>query len=180
MSIFNLFRKKDSFHVTDLVWIDSAAKQEGIIQFIINNPDTVVFCWFNQTQEDWQEILGHDKRIVLLSRQLNASQIGSKTLLGLEHYPLYNKEKEFLKPFHKVRIFIASSLDEPLFVHFGGNRLADVMTKMGMLPNEAVNHKMVSAAIGNAQKKLDDKVMVEYSAQSMQDWFQKNIGIKKF
>ncbi len=49
------------------------------------------------------------------------------------------------------------SLDDDLLRLFGSNRIASVMQRMGLEEGERIEHKMVSKAIANAQKKVEGR-----------------------
>lgn len=66
-------------------------------------------------------------------------------------------------------------MDEPLFLHLGGERMIQLMQQMGMKEDEPVEHSLITNAIHNAQEKLAKKVTVEHTAGSMEEWFSKNI-----
>ncbi|HEU5292145.1 MAG TPA: hypothetical protein VFU05_15955, partial [Cyclobacteriaceae bacterium] len=70
---------------------------------------------------------------------------------------------------------VTSSLDEPLFQHFGGEKLIDTMKKLGMKEDEVIGHSFVTSAIRNAQKKLEKKVRIEKTANGAEEWFRLNV-----
>ena len=92
-----------------------------------------------------------------------------------EHYPLPKKEQELFKTLNLKEIPIMSSLDEPLFKHFGGERLIDTIKKLGMNEDEVIGHSFITSAIRNAQEKLGKKVRMEKAASSAEEWFKANI-----
>ena len=67
-----------------------------------------------------------------------------------------------------------ATLDEPLYKHFGADRIIDLVQKLGMKENEAIEHSMVSSSIKKAQKKIEKNVVFEQTAHSQSDWLQKN------
>jgi preprotein translocase subunit SecA len=68
-----------------------------------------------------------------------------------------------------------SSLDEPLFTYFGGEKIRALLTKLGMNENEAISHSFISKSIAQAQKKLQSRVAIEATAHSAAEWFAKNL-----
>ena len=72
------------------------------------------------------------------------------------------------------KAIVFSSLDEALFTHFGGNRLADLVKKMGYTQGEVISHKMITSSIRKAQEKIAAKAGFEQAANSQAEWFQKN------
>ena len=110
----------------------------------------------------------------MIARQVNALQLVNKMVILLEHYPLASKESAFLENLHSDSILITSSLDEPLFNYFGGDRISKLLEGMGVNGDEAIEHVLVTRAIRNAQRKLEKHVLMEQTANSMQEWFDKN------
>jgi preprotein translocase subunit SecA len=73
-------------------------------------------------------------------------------------------------------VLIYSALDDALFLQFGGERIRDMMTKMGMTATEPLEHTMISSAIARAQEKLEKKVSLEQAAHNAKAWLEKNIA----
>ncbi|MCW5909967.1 MAG: hypothetical protein KIT62_02775 [Cyclobacteriaceae bacterium] len=101
------------------------------------------------------------------------------TLLFFGHYPLPSKENTLLE---KIRagiptasIVFYSSLDEPSFKMFGGERLTNMMNNMGMKEDEAIEHRMVTASMKRAREKVESMVRNELPAASGAEWFSKNV-----
>jgi preprotein translocase subunit SecA len=70
---------------------------------------------------------------------------------------------------------ILTSLDEPLLKIFGGEKLIDIMQKLGMKEDEIIEHKMVSQSIANAQKKIEERMIVEQSVRSQSEWLERSL-----
>ena len=49
------------------------------------------------------------------------------------------------------------SLDDELMKRFGSDRIANIMARLGMQEGEEIQHKWISNAIGNAQKKVESR-----------------------
>jgi len=178
MGIFNFFKKKNvGPAVKTLVWVSAAAKQKGCADLLQNMPGAIVIAWFPETQRVFQAYFQRQglPHMVLLARQTTSLQLNGKKIVLLERYPLYHREHDFLVQLQDVEITALVSMDEPLMLYFGGERLISLMGKMGMDENEAMEHTMINSAIENAQKKLDGRVLDEQGfSQSMEEWFQKN------
>lgn len=175
--MFNLFKKKaPAVSATDIVWIDSVAKKKGLLQLLQQKPGAVLCAWFDDTATDFATWLQQEQVAVdvFLQRQLHSSIVSGKPLIFLEHYPLYTKEQNFFTSIQPADITVISSLDEPLLVHFGSDRIVAMMRSLGMQENEPISHQMITSAIQQAQKKLEQKVETEFAAASMQEWFRKN------
>ncbi len=102
----------------------------------------------------------------------------SKMVYCLDHFPLHSVFSglglglaEMATP---PELIIYGGLDEPIFNRFGGERLQQLMQKLGISDSEMIEHAMISAAIESAQKKIEAKVIVESKAASASDWFTLN------
>lgn len=174
--LFNLFGKKSSSSATDLVWIHRKAKDNGLLSILKEHPDTVLVAWFEETQDVYTSFLQENgiSTPVYLYRQIHAAQVGEQDLVMLEHYPLAEKENEFWSSFSAKKIRVLSALDEPLFKQFGGDKVVDMMKKLGMDENESISHALISSAIKNAQEKIAKKIGIEQPARSATEWLERN------
>ena len=181
MGLFSFLSRKETLpqvRIRDMIWMNAGGKKQGCLKLLQQNPNTALVAWFPETQQLWQQFfdLHNLPNQVLLASHLNTLQIANKTIIMLEHYPLAAKEDAFLQMIRQPEVIILSALDEPLFAKFGGESTIALMQKMGMKEDEAIEHKMVSESLRNAQAELEKKVTVHQNAQSMQDWFAKNIS----
>ena len=99
-------------------------------------------------------------------------------LLFLDHYPLPARENKLLESLNNLKnlsITFYSSLDNPLMATFGADNIISLMEKLGMKDDEAIEHSLVTKAMQNARKKLEEKVAIEHSANSETEWFDKNL-----
>jgi hypothetical protein len=122
----------------------------------------------------------HEKGIkpeIKIAKNISHLMTQEKTVIFLEHYPFRSKEENFIADWEAEKIYVLSSLDEPLFEQFGGEKIISLMKQMGLKDDEMIEHSLVSKSIVNAQLKLEKKVGVEITAQSAKEWFKKN---KKF
>jgi hypothetical protein len=104
-----------------------------------------------------------------------AIQANNKKLILLEHYPLLKKEIDFISNINPPQVIVLSSLDEPLFEQFGSDKIIQMMKNLGMKDDETIQHPMITKAIAQAQNKLENKVVVENTANSSKEWFERNI-----
>jgi hypothetical protein len=164
--------------VKDLVFIHQAAKWQAVKKLLEQYPDSIIVTWFPDTLSDFQQFAAAQNITtdILPARQVNSFQVVNKTVIFLEHYPLPDKEAALIQLWKATKIIILSALDEPLFLHFGGERLTHLMQQMGMKEDEPLEHTLITQAIHNAQQKLAKKVITEHSAASMEDWFRKNVA----
>ncbi|MEQ1585275.1 MAG: hypothetical protein ABL895_05310 [Cyclobacteriaceae bacterium] len=101
------------------------------------------------------------------------------TFLFAGHYPLPSKEQLVIQrlntSFPKSEIIFCSSLDNPSFKIFGSERIVDLLDKLGMKEDEAIEHAMVTKAMENARTKVESSVTHETKAESEEEWFVKNV-----
>lgn len=177
--MFNLFKKKAPLvSVTDIVWIDTAAKKKGLLSLLQHKPGAILCAWFDDTATEFTAFLQQEQVVadVLVQRKLPGAIVLGKHLIFLEHYPLYTREQTYFASIQPADITVITSLDEPLMAYFGSDRIVSIMRSLGMQEDEPVSHKMITSSIQQAQKKLEKKVPMEFAASSMQEWFRKNIG----
>lgn len=176
--MFNLFRSGDkSIKVKDIVWASQTAKWNGIVEEYKKDNSLVVVCWFEATLRQAELLPGWsiDKNPLLLANKVRSFDINNKRVIFAEHYPLQQKEQDFFKQHSLKEAIVYSSLDEPLLRHFGGEKIIELMKKLGMKEDESFEHSMISSAIGNAQQKVGKKVTTELLSSSAEEWFQKNL-----
>jgi hypothetical protein len=111
------------------------------------------------------------------ANQVHASQLTGKKIIFVEHYPLLKKEQELIEKLALPEVFIHSALDEPMFAHFGGDKIVKMMKQLGMKEEQSVQHKMISQAIVNAQEKIEKKVSSEHLAGSQREWMTLNLEV---
>ncbi|HVZ55664.1 MAG TPA: hypothetical protein VG870_03310 [Chitinophagaceae bacterium] len=177
--MFPLFRKKDGPAVTDQVWMTVQAKFSALADRLRQDPSLVLVGWFEQTLEQFRQFPGTgtltpDGALRMaedpaLSGGLNA------TLLFLEHHPLPGRERALWDQLGLSRVTVCSALDEPLFVHFGGEKITQVLKKMGLPDNEMVQNPLIGSAIRGVQDKIASQVLVETPSRSQQQWIENNL-----
>ena len=80
-----------------------------------------------------------------------------------------------IKNWDAEKIIVFSAMDEPIFKHFGSDKLIPLMKMMGMKEDEVIEHNMVSKSIIKGQEKIGEQVTLEQSAGSQEEWMRKNI-----
>ncbi len=149
--------------------------------------------YFQITSELTGEAARQEKVVFLCDAEL----VQSPSLLGLlsiwssktkvtylfaGHYPLPAKEKPVVQKlttaFPKSDLVFCSSLDDPSFSIFGSDRMVDLLDKLGMKEDEAIEHALVTKAMQNAREKVESSVQNEITASSEDDWFAKNVKNK--
>ncbi|MFD2286896.1 hypothetical protein GJU39_09110 [Pedobacter petrophilus] len=91
-------------------------------------------------------------------------------LIFVEHHPLQTEEQRKAEELGKDEITVFSSLSEPIFKLFSGERMVDLLKKMGLKEDEMIENDMISSAIQSAQKKIALKTIISGSARSQADW----------
>jgi hypothetical protein len=69
-----------------------------------------------------------------------------------------------------------SALDEPLVRRFGGEHTAEVVRGLGLGPDEAVEHVMVTNALARARERVGKQVTTPLDAPSAAAWLDRNLG----
>lgn len=178
--MFGLFKKKnnpDSVTVTDKVVISESAKLAVLLQAWNNQPQSVIVCWFEESLEKITAYMNEHSSVtvpVLLVREALTAQRAGRTPLFAEHYPLHSKEQEAYQSMHLEKAVVYSSLREPLFSQFGGEKIIKVMEQLGMKETELIEHSMISSAIRKAQEKIEQKTPLDHLARSQEEWIEKN------
>lgn len=176
--MFGLFKKKKTgIPVTDFVTISAAAKLNNLLNLWKANPQAIFICWFEESYDNIGSFFsqnGADASGILMSREVSSHQLNGKTVLFAEHYPVKTKEQELYEKLNLQAVTVWSALEEPLFKAFGGERIIELMKKLGMDENEPIQHPMISNAITNAQQKIEKKIVTESSARSQKEWIEKN------
>ena len=176
--MFNLFKKIEKVvNVFDKVTISATAKFKAMLSQWENDSNMAFVFWFDESLRQAESFFINQatKPIALLSaKEAASSHLAGKNPVFGEHYPIRTKEEELFNKMKLQSVIVFSSLDEPLLKHFGGEKIIHLMKQLGMKEDEIIEHKMVSKAIRNAQDKIGKKVLVEQSAHTQQDWFEKN------
>lgn len=101
-------------------------------------------------------------------------------VLFAEHYPLNEPEEEVLHKISNISLrakaYAYTDFEDDLLRKFGGDRILEMMKKMGFNENESISHNLVSKAIKEAKKKIGEKVRYEQQANSSQEWFARNLN----
>mgnify|MGYP000024962532 CR=1 FL=1 len=68
------------------------------------------------------------------------------------------------------------SLDDPLLSVFVGEWVKDMLSRLGMKPDETINSPMVSRRIAQAQAKIEGQTSTDHDADSAAEWHERNRG----
>ena len=164
--------------IIETVWLNENAKWNSCLERLKQNPDTVIITWFEDTWHLLENLLSSANlptSTLFPSRSVTHEHIINAPVIFAEHYPLHQKEKELYKKLHLSQAEVYSSLDEPLFKHFGGNRLTDMTNKINCQENEPLHHHLINTAIKKAQEKIAGMVAIEQGATSQAGWLMRNL-----
>jgi len=181
--LFNLFGSKEEDKeprtFKDKVYIGSEAKINACAALAKEQPDTLFVAWFSETAKKYKAFFiekGLDENNITEARLIHSAQLQTHTTVFVEHYPLHAKELALVENWNLQNIIVYSAMDEPLFKHFGSDKMIPLIKLLGMKESESIEHSYVTESITKGQKKIADKVIVEQSAQSQGEWMEKNMG----
>ncbi|MCU0376234.1 MAG: hypothetical protein MUF24_13085 [Chitinophagaceae bacterium] len=157
----------------DLVWISAEAKWHALPGLVVQKAPVWIYGWYAETIEKARQVLkaAHMHTTVNYGTDFSPAATTRGTVIVLEHYPLPQKEEAILSATDPAEILVLSALDEPLLKHFGGERLALLVQKLGLEPNDFLEHSMISNSIARAQQKINEKLIADFSAHSPEEWF---------
>ena len=181
--LFNLFGNKEEGKedriFSDKVYITSEAKMNDCVKLAKAQPDTLFISWFNDTGKKFKDFFiqnGLEESRVTEARYLHPAQLQNHTPVFIEHYPLHAKELALVENWNIKNIIVYSAMDEPLFKHFGSDKMIPLIKLLGMKENESIEHSFVTQSITKGQQKIADKVNIEQSANSQAEWMERNIS----
>ncbi len=165
----------------DRTYISTAAKMNACLQLAIKQPDVVFIAWFSDTASKFKACFiqqGVEEQRIMEARHVHSAMLQNKIPVFCEHYPLHEKEMELVRNWPQKEFVVYSAMDEPLFKHFGSEKMIPLMKMLGMKEEEAIEHAMVSKSIIKAQEKIATLVTLDQSADSQERWMEKNIPKK--
>ncbi len=178
--MFSFFKKKETGpQISDEVWRSNGNLLEGLYRQWQQDPSLLVLCWFADRLEETETFFrdrGAQGVNLCMTRDYAAAKYPDNAVILLGHYPLPEKEAQFFATIHTDTIRIWSALDEPLFLHFGGQKIIALLDSMGMKPDEMIRNSMLTKAIHGAQEKIASKVTIEQHADTAADWIRMNLG----
>ncbi len=177
--MFNFSGKKNtSTKVIDKIWMTQSAKWRECISMYEADPLYVFIAWFDETYQQLEKIFKTESAMDIpcfIAREINHHQLQQKNVVFVEHCPLRGKEQALFSELQLSKVQVLSALDEPLFQHFGGEKIVQLMKQMGMKETESIENSMISNAIRNAQEKIGKEVLIENAARSQSDWLKNNL-----
>jgi hypothetical protein len=109
------------------------------------------------------------------------NRISKVSFLFLGRYPLIQREAKVTQKIiasmgNDLPVSFWLSFDDPLLKKFGAAKVLPLLEKLGVKDDECIEHSMVSKSIANARKKIGEKVRSEITADSEEQWFERNVG----
>jgi preprotein translocase subunit SecA len=99
-------------------------------------------------------------------------------VLQVERHPLRHHDDAILPTLAALprgtRLRVLHSLEDGVFRVFGAG-LADLLDRLGMAPEDSIEHPMITRSIAQAQEKLRAKVPDEIPADSFAVWQNRNL-----
>jgi hypothetical protein len=196
--MFGWFTKKPAAPAyDDRVWIDGRARLDALVRSA-REGDTWILPFFEATADAVCDALttagvpfartgsGYASwspgvRVTLAERigQVTGSLPDGLRVLVAEHHPLPDDNRALLDALASrtnARPVFFVALDEPLMRRFGGERVAELMARMGLARDEPVEHALVKKSLENARAKVSEKVKMPSPARSMEEWLERNLG----
>lgn len=177
--MFNLFRKKEaSVKVIDKIWMTEKAKWNGLLEQWKKDQGLILITWFDSTRQQLETLFAGETNApiaIYTAREIHRSHLAGRQLIFAEHHPMRKKEQELFMQWQLSEAIVYSSMDEPLFQQFGGEKIIQLMKQLGMPEEGVIEHKMISRSIENAQEKIEKKVTMEHTASSQKQWMERNL-----
>jgi len=180
--LFNLFGKKEEAApegiFTDRTYMSTAAKINACVALAKEQTGTVFICWFSDTLKIFKTAFlqnGLDETLVMDAKQVHSAMLQHKTPVFTEHFPLHAKELALVEHWPQQKIVVYSAMDEPLFKHFGSERMIPLMKMLGMKEDEVIEHALVTKSIIKGQAKIAGLVTMEQTASSQGEWLERNL-----
>ncbi|MEO7982515.1 MAG: hypothetical protein ABI688_00410 [Bacteroidota bacterium] len=176
--MLTLFKKKtQETKIIDSVVISEAAKLQAMLIQWEKDKNIAFLFWFDDSLRSAESFFAAQtiEPVCLLStKNAGTATIGDKLVVFAEHYPLYTKEEELYQKLNLRSVQVYSALNEPLLLRFGGEKIGQLMGKLGLQEDAVIEHKMISRSIRDMQDKMEKKIVIDQLATSQADWLQKN------
>lgn len=95
-----------------------------------------------------------------------------------EHYPTPSRDDRVLSLDGQwampVKFMCYTSLEDPLMLHAGAERVREIVKRLGMDENTPLSHHFLNQSIRMAQRALAKQVKNEQHCDSQDDWFKRN------
>ena len=177
--MFDLFKKSSKgAKVIDKVWLSQQAKWNACVQMVKLDPSILLVAWFEETFQEITNNPGLSQNVVKSDNVTYDKTIGRMVVFA-EHYPLVSVEENIIAKLQLKEVPVLSSLEEPLFMQFGGQNTIDMIKKLTSNEDEIIGHSLVTKSIRRAQESIASRAGTDYPATSSKEWFTLNLKEKK-
>jgi hypothetical protein len=161
LSMFRLFKNKPpQIKTTDRIWMSDSAKTNAIIEEWKKNNNTTWLFWSNESLRKVEtEVSGKTTSPIslVMAAQVSTIHLAGQKIIFAEHHPSREREQAIYQKLNLQEAEVWSSLEEPLFTSFGGEKIIQLMKQLGMSEEESIVHPMISKAIAKAQEKAAEQ-----------------------
>lgn len=173
--MFGLFKKTSlGVKVVDKVWLSNQAKWNACVQMIKLDPSVLLVAWFEDTFREIESNPGLVKNVIK-AENISYDKTVGRMVVFVEHFPLASAEQDVFARLQLKEVPVLNSLDEPIFMLFGGENTIEIMKKLGVGEDEIIGHSMITKSIRRAQEKIEEKSGTNYPAKSSQEWLDLNL-----
>jgi len=182
----------------DLIWLTKAAKFAGIsaqLSEILAGPDApdAIFlaAHFQDCLDEFRSLAasgGFDPdRVMVTTADALAGHSASGMGLGenqavlivvAERHPLRSHDEaiaDFARTLPcRCRLVFHTSLEDPLMRVFAGEWVQNLLKRLGMSENEAIESRMVARKVTQAQKTIEGHARGDLPADSAEEWIKLN------
>ena len=181
----------------DRIWISQQAKLNGLAKELAERPNVesvavLLIGHFANTVEQLSGIAADYKGGVPvmatlaekvspdIANKLNLNESDVIELIVAERHPLRSVDEALLQFAEELpcrcRISHHLALDDPLLLVFFGEWVRGMLTNLGLSEDAAIESKMVSRRVQQAQQKLEATAVGNLEAESAEEWIKKNIS----
>lgn len=186
--------------IPDIIWLNNSAKLNGIrkdvvaqgssgavgLLLVAHFPDVVDQLYRiaaeNGTHIPIKVSLAKDLSTDLVAEWSVNESVTVAIIVG-ERHPLPKHDDEVLQFAEslpvQVRLIRHVSLEDPLMKAFAGEWVENLLRRMGMAEDEAIESQMVSRRIKAAQQKIEKEAFGDSDAGSAAEWLDANVPTMK-
>lgn len=192
--MFGLFKSKQKELLTkDFIWKNEASKYSALMKHLKESEKAIVVYYFDDTKHIAEEFLNSASinystesnsfatKVWLMNAKslLHKSNIENRIIFFAEHHPSFAVEKEIkqhmLNNLGSNEVVFYTSFEDKLMQVFGSERILQIMEKMGLKDDEAIQHTLISSSLEKAQQKIDEQIQFPSDARIRKDWFVLNL-----
>lgn len=178
--MFSFFQKKEK--LPDFVVFMDKVQLYKWLANTIGSESCTILCFFEDTLSEVKQLLEATRTTTATARHISGSPLlGINTPVYI--VDLFPMKTKFASAIAEIKqsgvsdVRLLTHLDDPFFLHFGGEKIKTLIQKLGMDAGESITHPMVTASIQNAQEKVESKVLQERDARNVGEWLQLNYRI---